>query len=126
MIHILKIKALLFIVFLSAFIANAQNNPPTPKFNVYKGDTINRVDKSGLRQGVWRKFYENDTMFYEGNYQNDKRVGEFKHYYRDGKLKAVSQYSENGHKAYVKNYHKNGKLMAEGVYIDEKKDGTWN
>jgi uncharacterized protein len=95
------------------------------KFNVYKGDTINRIDKKGLKQGNWRKYYPNDTLFYEGFYTNDQRIGKFIHYYKDGKIKTISIFSENGQKAEVNNFYKNGKVMGTGNYWDEKKEGTW-
>lgn len=103
----------------------AQYKLPYQKFNVYRGDTLNRIDRNGLKQGPWKKFYENDSIFYEGQYKNGQRTGEFKYYYKDGKLKSTSVYSENGKKAEVKNFYRNGRDMAHGVFMDEKKDGTW-
>lgn len=51
-----------------ALVSNAQ------KFEIYKGDTINRKDNKGLKEGVWRKYYRTDTLCSESVFLNDKPI----------------------------------------------------
>ena len=85
----------------------------------------NITDNQGRKQGKWVKRYERGTIRYEGNFKDDKPVGEFRYYYIDGKLKAVTVYTSAGDSAYTKTYHKNGQPMAEGSFYQKKKVGKW-
>jgi uncharacterized protein len=51
-----------------------------------KEEKINRIDKLGMKQGIWKEFYENDQPKSEGNYKDDKRDGIFKQYSMDGRV----------------------------------------
>src|SRR5436190_23763750 len=83
-----RIGKLILIFFLTqfVFISTAQT------FNVFKGDTINRTDKKGLKQGLWKKYYSNDTLFSEGVYKNNIHTGIFKTYYKTGKPQSVLKF----------------------------------
>src|SRR3954462_4526005 len=61
-------------------------------FKVFKGDTINRVDAKGLKQGLWRKYYSTDTLFSEGVYKNGIHTGTFNSFHKNGKKQAVLKY----------------------------------
>ncbi len=53
-------------------------------------EKINRYDKNGLKQDVWKEFYENGNLKTEARYIDDKLSGYYKEYTKDGKLlKAV-------------------------------------
>ncbi len=109
------------IIFVISFSANSQ------KFEIdkFKKDTINKLDKKGLKQGLWRKYYTNNNPKYEGVFKDDYRVGQFKFYYENGKLQAISVFSEKGLKAKTAQYYENGKLLSVGNYYNQKKDSTW-
>ena len=57
-------------------------------FQVFKGDTINRISKNGKQEGIWRKYYKNDSLFSEGSYKNGIRVGVHRTFYMNGKPQA--------------------------------------
>src|SRR4051812_37488820 len=99
-----KIFALLNI--LIALSASAQKHPQP--YNVFKGDTINRTDAKGLKQGAWKKFYSNDTLFSTGQYKDAKPYGTFITYYKSGKLEAVLVYRNGTNIADAIIYHENG------------------
>ena len=86
---------------------------------------INKSDREGRRQGLWKVYDEVGNLKYTGDYLDGKPIGTFTYYYPEGEVKALVRHSEGGGAAYVKNYHRNGKLMAEGKYTDQKKDSTW-
>lgn len=61
----------------------------TPRFTVYEGDTINRIDKYGHRQGVWRIYNQGtNALMKEIYYQED--------FYEKGKFKWIKTYNSSG------------------------------
>ena len=87
---------------------------------------INKADKEGRRQGVWRLYDDDGNLKFTGEYYNGKPVSDFKFYYPSGKLKALIINLDSGRIAYAKNYFTDGKLMAEGKYVNQKKDSIWS
>ena len=88
-------------------------------------DTINMTDNAGRKLGFWRKLDKNGNKVYEGSFDHDVPVGEFRYFYPGGELKALSVMSENGRRSRTTSYYANGRIMAEGTFIDEKKDSLW-
>lgn len=97
----------------------------TPEFQVFKGDTINRRDARGLKQGLWRKYYRTDTLCSETFFKNDKAVGSTRSWYESGKLKGSVIIAKDGHRASATTYYESGKRMAVGIYYDQLKDSVW-
>ena len=58
--------------------------------------TINEVDLKGLKQGDWKKTYENGNTKYEGNFKDDIEQGIFKYYYKTGELKCIKEFFHKG------------------------------
>jgi len=85
----------------------------------------NTTDEKGQKQGKWIRNYNYGGIRYEGRFNDNKPIGEFKYYYKDGSLKAITIYSAEGDSAATKSFHKNGKPMAEGVYFKQQKEGKW-
>ncbi len=105
----------IFIFFLLAFFS----------CQAFAQDTLNVTDKTGRKQGVWRKKNSAGQLVYEGHFKDGLPLGEFRYYYPDGKLKTVSVISNQGKRAVTTSWFPNGKKMATGIYRDEKKDSTW-
>lgn len=59
---------------------------------IVRRENINRFDRNGLKQGMWKIFHANGVVKLEGTYTNDLRNGYFKEYDQQGKLIAVSKY----------------------------------
>ncbi|MCD4698488.1 MAG: hypothetical protein K8S16_19855, partial [Bacteroidales bacterium] len=55
-------------------------------------ENINRIDKTGMKQGKWKYFYDNWQVRLDGEYKNDLKHGYFKEYSRDGSLITTSKY----------------------------------
>lgn len=87
----------------------------------------NKVDASGKKQGVWIK-YQNSKKAYEGQFEDDIPVGEFRYFYPSGHLKIRTTFAENGRLNRTKLFFDafKEKLQAEGIYLDKQKDSTWN
>ena len=89
-------------------------------------DTLfNYIDDSGLKQGHWKKYYDNGDMEYEGYFKNDKPVGEFKRFFPGNKIKAIMNYMEDGKTVKATLFYQNAKKAAEGTFINTKKEGPW-
>lgn len=107
------------LLFLTGFVSFSQ------PYQVFKGDTINRRDAKGLKQGVWRKFYQSDTLCSETYFLNDKPTGKSRTYYESGNLKAEVIFAKGSTKGKGLSYYEKGKIMARGNYVGQKKDSTW-
>ncbi len=86
---------------------------------------INRTDKKGMKQGVWKKYYPDGSPLYEGRFVNDRPVGLLRRYYESGGISAELYYLPDSHKVRAKIYYENGTLAGEGNYLGTKKDSTW-
>jgi antitoxin component YwqK of YwqJK toxin-antitoxin module len=57
-------------------------------------EKINRKDENGLKQGVWKTFYDNNRINYEMNYVDDLLTGAYKEFDEGGNLKVLIQYTQ--------------------------------
>ncbi|MGB4293762.1 MAG: toxin-antitoxin system YwqK family antitoxin [Bacteroidales bacterium] len=88
-------------------------------------DTINRLDKTGKRQGYWMKRHPNGHIQYEGYFKDDRPVKVFKRYYDNDTLQSILFYSDDSRTADAIFFHPNGFIAASGKYINQKKEGKW-
>jgi antitoxin component YwqK of YwqJK toxin-antitoxin module len=104
--------------------------------------------KDNLRNGIWKKYYENGNLeweltfvgnrpngyaiFYyrngkvseEGVWKNNRWVGEYKYFHENGKLKYEWKYNASGKREGAqKYYYENGQLMIIGSWDDGKEAG---
>jgi uncharacterized protein len=95
---------------------------------------INQADNKGIKQGVWRDYFDNDNIKTEENYKNGELNGFYREYDQSGKM-LVSRFYENGKLienaseenivAEVKNeYDSLGNLVASGSYLNNIPVGT--
>lgn len=84
---------------------------------------INQTDSNGLKQGVWQKKQDNGRLLYEGQFKDDKPVGEWKRYHPGGQLKALIVY--NGDTAFTQLFDVWRNKLTEGNYVNQKKQGVW-
>jgi antitoxin component YwqK of YwqJK toxin-antitoxin module len=108
------------------------------------------VDEKGLRQGLWKEFYESGEMMGEGVYKDNKRQGEWKFYYKDGKVEQTGKYNNSGRptglwkwfystgnlrrsesfkngipEGELKELSDSGSVIITGNYLDGEEDGEW-
>ena len=93
--------------------------------NVRAQSALNQSDSNHLKQGKWIGKYPAGTIRYEGYFNNDKPVGEWKRYHENGKLKAILVYNPNSEKVKAELYDPEGTLISKGNYIGILKDSTW-
>lgn len=90
-----------------------------------QGSDINQTDNNGLKQGKWKKTDAAGRMVYEGFFVDNQPAGLFTYYDTTAKIRATSEFSEKGTKAYTIAYNRLGKKSSEGLYLNEKREGTW-
>ena len=88
---------------------------------------VNQFDENGERHGVWKKYYANKRIRYQGEFKNGKEVGVFKFYdvTHSNFPTAIKEFSLDSKSAYVKFYTLKGKLRSEGKMIGRERIGEW-
>lgn len=119
-------------------------------FEVKDGDTINIIDKNGLKQGIWRTFWSNGDLRSETHYIDNKKNGleilfydypdcpEQEAYFKEDSLDGtLIKYSKRCKKVFEENYshgikdgweieyYDNGIKKAEGYYRNNALDGYY-
>ncbi len=111
---LLKIKFLLVIFFLIQINSNAQYKSYTLSA---KGDTLNAIDKKGMKQGKWvvhvdplrsEPGYEE-----EGIFVNDKKEGTWRKYTLQGDIIAVENYRYGGKDGVSRYFTPFGELLRQ-------------
>jgi antitoxin component YwqK of YwqJK toxin-antitoxin module len=92
---------------------------------VLSQENLNQTDTNGWKQGKWEKQYPNGKTMYEGNFKNNKPVGEWKRYHETGVVKAILQYNENNDSVRARLFESAAHPVAEGKYFRENKEGLW-
>ncbi len=93
-------------------------------FELYNGDTINRIDLEGKKQGQWRitgklrpgTCYQVDQTVEEGKYINNRKSGIWTEHYCNGNLRNKLTLVEGRPNGEASMYHENGVI---------KETGTW-
>ncbi len=87
----------------------------------------NLVNQNGKKTGVWKKYYDNGNLRYEGQFIDGKEVGVFKFYSMLSKTQPViiKEFSENSDTAKVQFFTTKGILKSEGVMLGKKRVGKW-
>jgi antitoxin component YwqK of YwqJK toxin-antitoxin module len=88
-------------------------------------DTINRFDKSGLKQGKWIRIDEQGNKIYSGTFINDLPTGKFIYYYPNGKIKSITLFYSKSNQAFTQFYNTEGRKISQGKVIGNEKDSTW-
>ncbi|RPE00870.1 toxin-antitoxin system YwqK family antitoxin [Aureibaculum marinum] len=95
-------------------------------FSFSQGD-INQLDENGERHGVWRKYYSNKRIRYQGTFNHGKEIGTFKYYsaaQSDFPI-VIKEFKENSDIAEVSFYNDNGLLQSKGKMQGKNRVGKW-
>lgn len=106
----------------SGFDVNAQ----VDRMARFYGDTINRKDANGKKQGQWiilgkdkpKLGYQQNHLVEEGNFQNSRKVGFWRKYYpnQDNTLKSEITYVNGRAWGPYTTYWKNGNIREKGTW----------
>jgi serine phosphatase RsbU (regulator of sigma subunit) len=133
----LRPSVLIFFFFSLCLAVRAQHsNAIYQNYELYLGDTINRVDKSGLKQGRWiyfgkdrkgwvHRMFKREQVVEEGHYVNGKKHRLWKTYHHTSKLKSEINYVDDSPAGKARFYNTDGKIMLEGELEDHKFIGKY-
>jgi antitoxin component YwqK of YwqJK toxin-antitoxin module len=88
-------------------------------------DTINKIDKNGMKQGHWIKKYPNGHIQYNGYFKDNNPAGIFKRYFENDTINSILVFSSDGKEAMASLYHPNGFMASSGKFINQLKEGKW-
>jgi len=123
-------KALSLFVFLTIFSVQFV---PAQTFQIVDGDTINKKDASGKRQGKWivtnktkrLPGYKPDQKVEEGDYKSSRKTGLWIAYYSNGNKKNEINYKNGRPNGSYKTYYSNGIAQEEGTWLSNRNVGTF-
>ena len=94
---------------------------------VTKAQKINQFTKDNKRTGIWKKYYTNKRIRYEGTFIDGKEVGVFKYYDITSSKHPtiIKEFSKKTDSAKVSYFNLDGKLRTKGVMIGKKRVGKW-
>ncbi len=85
----------------------------------------NQYSEGGQRDGLWKGYYDNGQLRYEGVFNDGKETGVFKYYYKSGNLEKELLYIEDGVHAKVRFYYSNKNIKTLGEYCLKIRCGKW-
>lgn len=108
-----KTTLIILILGLFAFAANGQ------VYEIYEGDTINKVTKTMKKIGFWKYFYDKTKtqIKSEGLFTDNNKEGIWISYYEDGTRKSEITYRKNRPIGPARFYYENGYIKEEGEWL---------
>ncbi len=102
-------------------------------YQVYNGDTINKVDESNFKQGHWIYFgnminlpeYKPEQKVEEGKYQDNRKDGIWVKYFPNEKVQSEITFSNNRPNGEYKIYYNNGQLQEQGMWKNNRNTGAF-
>ncbi len=96
-------------------------------FGVTSAQETNQTNENGERDGVWKKFYNNDRIRYVGQFENGKEVGVFKFYSAassDFPI-VIKTYNPDNPETDVQFFTEKGVIESEGKMVEKERIGKW-
>ncbi len=118
---------LIFAAFLLVFLQTfcKQNNRETVENRTDSGqlERFERLKTNFAKDGLYQKFYANDTLAEEAHYLNDTLDGEQKFFLETGRLEVVRNFKHGSFEGPYKQYTPDGKLIIEQLYAHNALNG---
>lgn len=111
----------------------AQNNDENKTNNLIVVDELSYTDsdsgqgetKNDKKNGIWKYYYTDKTLWKQGKFKDDKEDGEWKIFYKNGNVRFIENYI-NGIKNGLNNsFYENGKLRIKSNYENGKLNGDF-
>ncbi len=95
-------------------------------------EKINRYDKEGKKNGIWKTYYENRSLKWEGIYAHGLLNGTVKHFNLKGGIRLIENYDQGELKEkeqidffeLERQINEDGTITV-GIFLDNKKQGTF-
>jgi antitoxin component YwqK of YwqJK toxin-antitoxin module len=89
-------------------------------------ENINKTDNNGKKQGHWIKNYPNGHIRYDGYFKDGQPTGIFKRFFENDTLRSILVFSSDGKVAEAEIYHPNGYIATKGKFVNQMKEGKWS
>jgi len=88
---------------------------------------INQFDANQKRHGIWKKYFKNGNIRYQGQFNHGKEIGIFKYYSLDSEKQPVmiKSFNNTDNIASVSFFTTKGKLISKGKMNGKKRIGKW-
>jgi len=88
---------------------------------------VNQLDPNGKRHGVWKKFYSNKRIRYQGKFNHGKEIGVFKYFSAASSdyPVAIKKFNTENNLAEVNFYSEAGILLSKGKMKGKNRVGMW-
>ena len=124
------IQFIIYFLFVGGLLHGQNSNSVYKSYEIHLGDTINRIDKKGEKQGRWIYFgkdkkgwihsvFKPHQVVEEGHYINDKKHKTWKTYHHTNKIKSEVTYLNDNPDGNAKFYDQDGKIVLEGTLKDQ-------
>jgi len=90
-------------------------------------EKVNQFNSNGKREGVWKKYFQNGRIRYQGQFENGKEVGVFKFYspISSDFPMIVKTFEKNSDIALVEHFTLKGLPESKGKMKEKKRIGKW-
>ena len=85
------------------------------------GNFFRRIKIDGVKDGLYRRWYENGQVEVERNFKDGKQNGYYRRWYGNDQLKVEGIYKNGKQEGIYREWHENGQIFVESNY----KDGIW-
>ncbi len=104
-------------------------NSDKPYSGLHKGKVNNSFIEyevvNGVKQGIFKIFYEDGTIQMNGTMDKNKNVGKWQYFYRDGSLESEGIFVNDFPEGKWTWYYKNGNKKEEGSFKRGIRVGEW-
>ncbi len=120
-----------FILF--GFLLVGQSQLISQTFKIYGGDTINKADVNGLKNGHWIVFgnmvdepgYKPNQIVEEGKYVRNRKTGIWTSYFPNGNEHAIITYRNGRPSGQYSTFFENGQLEETGTWTRNRNTGDF-
>lgn len=90
-------------------------------------ESVNQVDAQGKRHGVWKKYYNNKRLRYQGQFDHGKEIGTFKYYSAATSENpiVIKTFNSQNDTAEVTFFTSSGIIISKGNMLGKKRVGMW-
>ena len=107
-----------FVVVLSLLVSQIQQERPLTRIKFHQNEVLKLKANylSGLRHGLWQRWYENGALMEEGYFFRGRPDGCWVHYFASGQVAKRACYDKGLYEGHVISYRSNGMIRFNQYY----------
>ncbi|TAJ14866.1 toxin-antitoxin system YwqK family antitoxin [Marinilabiliaceae bacterium JC017] len=112
--------------FLTITLILSSSSIMAQSYCLFQGDTINRIDQQGNKQGLWILFSDKDSIIVEkGHYKDGKKNGIWTALFANGKTKHQITFAKGQAIGAAKFYYETGYIKETGLWNKNHWEGSY-